>query len=325
MSMQKEYEMLRQVSRTFAISIEYLPTILRDTITLGYLLFRVSDCIEDHPEIPVTEKVQLLQLWAQILDGERPVAALHERLAGLDDSDAEVYVAQHADMVLDKLAMLPPTLQQMTRESTKATASGMARWQAHGPYVETEAALDDYMFEVAGRVGYLLTKIFDWYIPNFHGKNSELNALSREFGLALQTVNIIRGMRKDYERGWVFIPQSFYEDVGLTRDSLFDPANIDPAMQVVERLAIKAEQHLRNGLAYILAIPRRYHHIRLACMWPLLFAVKTLAVSRNNPAVLLAEAKITRSDVRSIIINTKLLGWSNNWLRYYYQQLVQAS
>ncbi|HEY88752.1 MAG TPA: squalene/phytoene synthase family protein [Thermoflexia bacterium] len=325
MSMQKEYEMLRQVSRTFAISIEYLPTILRDTITLGYLLFRVSDCIEDHAELPVAEKVQLLRLWAQILDGERPVAALHERLARLDDNDAEVYVAQHADMVLVKLVMLPPILQQIIREGTKATALGMARWQAHGPYVETEAALDDYMFEVAGRVGHLLTKVFAWYIPNLYDRHAELNTLACEFGLALQTINIIRGMRKDYERGWVFVPQAFYEDVGLTRDSFFDPANIDPAMQVVERLAIKAEQHLRNGLAYILAIPRRYHHIRLACMWPLLFAAKTLAVSRNNPAVLLDETKITRSDVRGIIINTKLFGWSNHWLRCYYRRLKSSS
>ena len=40
----------------------------------------------------------------------------------------------------------------------------------------------------------------------------------------------IRGLRKDYARGWVFVPQTFYERRGLTRDSLFDPANIDRAM-----------------------------------------------------------------------------------------------
>ncbi|MEA3308787.1 MAG: squalene/phytoene synthase family protein [Chloroflexota bacterium] len=320
--MQAEYEMLRQVSRTFALSIEYLPTSLRDTVTLGYLLFRVSDCIEDHAELPVTKKVQLLRLWAQILVEELPVEVLLEQLADLDSSDGEVYVAQHADLILDKLAMLPPILRKITREGTKATALGMARWQVHGPYVETEAALDDYMYEVAGRVGHLLTKVFAWYIPNLYDRHAELNALACEFGLALQTVNIIRGMRKDYERGWVFVPQSFYEGVGLTRDSLFEPANIDSAMKVVARLTTKAEKHLQNGLNYILAIPQRYYHIRLACMWPLFLATKTLALSRNNPAVLLSEAKITRADVRSIILNTKLFGWSNSWLRYYYQQLL---
>src|SRR5215210_5869283 len=40
-----EYEMLRAVSRTFALSIEQLPRVLRDSITIAYLLLRVSDCL----------------------------------------------------------------------------------------------------------------------------------------------------------------------------------------------------------------------------------------------------------------------------------------
>ena len=45
------YEMLRNVSRTFSLSIEKLPSVLRDTITIAYLLFRIADCIEDHSTI----------------------------------------------------------------------------------------------------------------------------------------------------------------------------------------------------------------------------------------------------------------------------------
>ena len=56
-------------------------------------------------------------------------------------------------------------------------------------------------------------------------------------------------------------------------------------------------------------------------MWPLLFAVKTLALSRNNPNVILDEAKITRGDVKEIVMKTQLLGWSNVWLRHYYTKL----
>jgi hypothetical protein len=37
--------------------------------------------------------------------------------------------------------------------------------------------------------------------------------------------------------------------------------------------------------------------------------------------VILDEAKITRGDVKEIVIKTRLLGWSNWWLQQYYDQL----
>ena len=79
------------------------------------------------------------------------------------------------------------------------------------------------MHEVAGRVGYLVTDIFAWYSSFIRGRLSQLMPLAREFGLALQTVNIIRGLRKDYERGWIFVPESFCAAVNLRRSDLFKP------------------------------------------------------------------------------------------------------
>ena len=155
----------------------------------------------------------------------------------------------------------------------------MARWQEHGPFVETEDEMDDYMFEVAGRVGYLLTDLFGWYSPIIQKRKSQLRPLAREFGLALQTVNIIRGLRKDYERGWVFVPRTFYEPFGLRARVLFAEENNGKALQAVDLLANKAENHLRHGLSYITSIPRNHYRLRLACMWPLFFAIRTLALS----------------------------------------------
>ena len=54
-------ETLRNVSRTFAISIEQLPLALRDAVTIAYLLFRVSDCLEDHAELEPGQKTELLR------------------------------------------------------------------------------------------------------------------------------------------------------------------------------------------------------------------------------------------------------------------------
>ncbi len=99
----------------------------------------------------------------------------------------------------------------------------------------------------------------------------------------------------------------------------------DKAIEVVNMLAEKAETHLRHGLEYIAAFPPHQHRIRLACMWPLFFAVKTLAMSRNNINVVLNEVKMTRQDVKNIMRQTTLMGWSNRWLNKYYDTLKQHS
>ncbi len=316
-------EMLRGVSRTFALSIEQLPPILCDAMSVSYLLLRVSDLLEDHDTLPPDRKAALLRLWADVLDADAPVASLTDQIADLDGSDPEVYVAQHAGRVLAMLHALPVELQGGIIPRVAKTSRGMARWQDHGPFVADEAEMDDYMHEVAGRVGYLTTDIFAWSSPAIRARLGRLMPLSRECGLALQTVNVIRGLRKDYERGWVFVPRTFYERFGLTRDSLFDPRCQGAAMQVVGTLADKADRHLRHGVDYVATFPRRYHRIRLACMWPLFFAVRTLAVSRNNSAVLTGEAKISRAEVKAIVRQTTLFGWSNHWLAFYYGRLAR--
>lgn len=316
------HQMLRKVSRTFALSIELLPYVLRESMTLSYLLLRVSDCLEDHDDIPEEQKPELLRLWARVLDGSEPTEELIRRIAYLNpEDDPEVQAAFQAGHYLELLSELPVDLQKIIVQRVQQTSLGMARWQEHGPFVEDEPAMDDYMHQVAGLVGYLLTEIFAWYSPRIRNRMDQLLPLSREYGLALQTVNIIRGMRKDYERGWVFVPQSYYEELGLTRDTLFAPENLDKALLVVNRLADKASNHLFKGISYIMAFPRRQHRIRLACMWPLFFAIKTLAISRNNVNVILEEAKLTRKEVKKIMRDTSFFGWSNHWLFRYYKEL----
>jgi farnesyl-diphosphate farnesyltransferase len=317
-------KMVRQVSRTFALSIEQLPPGLRNPVGVAYLLLRVSDILEDHPGLPTGRKAELLRLWAQVLEGSAAVQELTSQVADLDRSDPEVAVAQQADLVMSMVHRQPPQVQDILVSYVHQSTLGMARWQEHGPFVEDEAALDDYMHEVAGRVGYLVTDLFLWYYPDLQPRRDELMPLARECGLALQTVNVIRGLPKDYARGWVFVPITFYQRFGLTRDTLFEPANLPQAMRVVSMLADKADRHLGHGLAYVTAFPRRYHGLRLALMWPFYFAVRTLAINRQDPGVIQGEAKMTRPEVQRIVVQTKLLGWSNWWLYRYYDKLSQA-
>ncbi len=314
-------DMLRAVSRTFALSIERLPSGLRDIVTTAYLLYRVSDCLEDNELLVAPHKAELLRLWGRVLTDSMPVSSLTGEINHLDTNDPEVYVAQHAGQLLEGLRRFPEPIQEIIKNHVNETSLGMARWQENGPDVRDEAEMDDYMHQVAGRVGYLLTDLFAWYSPVIRERKEELLPLSRHFGLALQTVNIIRGLRKDYERGWVYVPRTFYEPLGLTKESLLATENAAKVLRLVDRLADKAETHLQYGLDYITGLPKWLHGIRLACSWPLLFAVRTIAVSRDNINVIMTEAKITRVEVRKIMRDTTLFGWSNSWLTNYYNRL----
>ncbi len=316
-------EVVQQVSRTFALSINVLPGTLGDAVALAYLMFRISDGIEDHSELTAERKIELLDMWAAILAGSTPVSHLTEAVADLDSSDPEVEIVQNANLVLDWLHELPEPFQQPIVQHVYDTTRGMSRWQAHGPYVADEDELDDYMHEVAGRVGYLVTDLYALHAPAIMERRDELMPLSRHCGLALQTVNVIRGIPKDFVRGWVFTPRSFYEEMGLTRETMLAPGNRAKALKVVDRLAAKADRHLQYGLEYVTAFPRTEHSIRLSLMWPFFFAVRTLAISRGNPLVLTGEAKMTRPEIKRIVAKTQLFGWSNSWLDSYYQQLAQ--
>lgn len=316
--------LLRAASRTFAVSIEGLPPGLREQLAVAYLLLRVSDYLEDHEEIPPAAKVPLLELWNATLTRPELVDRFLASLAGVPhrENDPEALVAQECATLLDALASFPLPVTRTITEHVSATTCGMARWQARGPHVETECELDDYMHHVAGIVGYLVTDLFALHFDAIERRRDRLMPLAREFGLALQTVNILRGLRKDYERGWIFVPRTFCTANGISPRDLFRASERGPAMHVVADLISKAEHHLQSGLAYVHLIPRRLHRVRLACMWPLLFAAKTLAVSRGNPAVLSAEVKIGRPSVKQIIRDTTLFGWSNAWLERYATRLL---
>ncbi len=318
-------DLLRAASRTFALSIERLPGVVGETMCLAYLLLRVSDFLEDNDYMPPVRKVELLNLWDRILAGEVPPERLVEALSDRDPGDdPDARVAHSAVEILEKVRALPLAVQTQMLVHVRNSTQGMARWVARGPDIPQEVDMDDYMHEVAGRVGYLVTDVFAWYSGFIRARLSQLMPLAREFGLALQTVNVIRGLRKDYERGWIYVPESFCAAVNLRRADLFKPEYQIQALQVVDMVADKAERHLKAALTYVKALPPWLHTLRLACLWPLLFAARTLALSRHNVNVLVGEVKMTRDEVKAIVRDTTLFGWSNSWLDGYYRRLQTA-
>jgi farnesyl-diphosphate farnesyltransferase len=317
-------ELLHAASRTFALGIDLLPDPLRREIEVAYLLLRVSDYLEDNERMPAREKVALLERWARVLGGEEPVDALADSLARVPDETPDALVARNTGQVHEALTGLRSPSREILIRHVRDSTLGMARWAHRGPDIQTEDDLDDYMHEVAGRVGWLLTELFARRITGVESERQEMMRLGREFGLALQTVNVIRGLHGDWERGWVFIPRTFVPGERDPHD-LFAPGGRDreTELAILNRLVPKAERHLEAARHYIARIPPAERGIRLFCLLPYLFAVRTLAISRKNPRVFHEETKIGRAEVKRIVFWTRLFGRSDRWVGWYARRLAR--
>ena len=203
-------ELLVRSSRTFAVGIEILPEPLRGEITVAYLLLRVSDYLEDSQELGDDEKITLLGDWRDVLGGGGDREALVARLNEAREDTPDALVARNAATVLDGLDRVASDAREILVRRVRESSAGMVRWTDRGSVFETESDLDDYMHEVAGRVGHLLTELFALRLSGLGGERERMMELGREFGLALQTVNVIRGCtRTEIGGGCTCRPLSF--------------------------------------------------------------------------------------------------------------------
>lgn len=317
-------ELLHAASRTFAVGIDLLPHPLRKEVEIAYLLLRVSDYLEDSPIMEVERKVGLLEAWADVLAGAQAIADFERALGPVAEDSPDALVARNVGRVHGALSSTERTQsRELIRRHVRDSTLGMARWVKRGPDIANEDDLDDYMHEVAGRVGWLLTDLFALDVPGVSQASQGMRELGREFGLGLQTVNVIRGLHVDWRRGWVYVPRTFLGEADLDPSTMFDDDDEATAgkAQALHRLVAKAERHLAAAGRYIERLPRRKHGIRLFCQLPYFFALRTLALSRGNTRVFRGEVKINRKEVARITGTTRLLGWSNRWFRWYAARL----
>ena len=195
-------EILRRTSRTFFVPVIQLPSDLRSAVGSAYLCMRGIDEIEDHPDLSKEEIAGLLEKASSILlaaTEESHLSALSDTFSPFGKRLPEVTRA------LGKHALLAPEgVARAVWKSTAEMAHRMAFWARTEWQVTTEQDLDDYTYDVAGRVGELLTELWHWYDGTRASRE-----LSIGYGRGLQTVNIIRNRQEDAERGVSFYPDGW--------------------------------------------------------------------------------------------------------------------
>ncbi len=329
-------ELLEAVSRTFYKTVRVLPRGVRPQIGTAYLLARATDTIADTELVSVEERVIALEKLRARIIGEQNAPVIFRELAAAQPqqvgggSNAERVLLERTEEIISLLASFSSADQQRIREVLNTIVSGqdldLRRFSHAGTArivaLQTDAELDDYTFRVAGCVGEFWTKICRAHVyPQAQLDDVSLLRDGVRFGKGLQLVNILRDLPRDLRTGRCYLPLERLARVQLQPSDLLDATNAARLRPVYDELLDTAENHLAAGWRYTNSLPRGAWRVRLACAWPILIGVKTLArLRRENPLDAERRVKVSRAEVRNILVATVLrYPFANAWSRLFQQ------
>ncbi|HEX8433496.1 phytoene/squalene synthase family protein [Archangium sp.] len=327
-------EVLPAVSRTFALNIPVLPRPLDTAVMVAYLLCRIADTLEDEvrgPACPVllAELARLSTLPAGWEEDSRRFTQEAGRVLRKETPAAEARLLEGTSRVLEALAVHEAPVREHVASCVATMAKGMGKMgdkgRASGGGLGLESLEEtlEYCYYVAGTVGEMLTRLFQWYSPAVAERAGRLESRAVAFGNALQLTNILKDVREDLERGSCWLPRTLLAEYGLTPEALLEPGNRNEAMKAHERMVAVAHRELRKAFEYTLALPREERGIRLFCLWPLFLAVMTLRKVYGNKAVLEPKpVKVSRRTVKWVLGSTKLLVAQDSALRAMFAALT---
>ncbi len=306
--------LLRDVSRSFYLTLRVLPAPVRTQIGLAYLLARATDTIADTEIVPLKNRLAALSdLRARIL-GETTDPLSFGELAQGQSNPAEQLLLKRIEEAIQVLNQQNPSDILLIRQVLSTIASGqeldLHRFgnasAASIVALTTWAELDDYTNRVAGCVGEFWTECCLQNLPNAPvDRRPELLANSIRFGKGLQLTNILRDLPQDLRMGRCYLPAEELRHHGMLPQDLLDPANSVRFADFYGMMIDRAEAHLRAGWSYTNALPWRWMRVRLACAWPILIGLATLEkLRRSNVLDACHRIKLSRSEVRIILLKT---------------------
>ena len=323
-------KVLPKVSRTFALNIRVLKGELYQSILLVYLTCRIIDTIEDSPSLSPQLKIQLLKQFPEVIQSDPGSLDawvdqfLSQSLLG---RPADIDLVRHTSHVLFCFRNLSLDYQRAGEKMFAIMANGMAEYIERFPSgniaLKNLNDLKKYCYYVAGVVGEFLYESFILTYDMASHKKKILKEHCISFGLGLQMTNIAKDILRDHQRNQRFLPESFLQEVGLTKHQFL--TGEDPRMQkAYTKLLKEAYSHLLKGYLFTKTIHRHHIRLRLFCIRPLWMAFETLKTLHAHPHLLHSneDVKMNRYQVRKILFSSHFMAYSNrlierNFVNYY--------
>jgi farnesyl-diphosphate farnesyltransferase len=319
--------LLKQVSRSFYLSLAVLPAAVRPTVALAYLFARAADTIADTRLIERRARIVHLEALGEELAGSRAgrLAAIVVAAAGPQSLPAERRLLERLPEIFTAYRELAAADQARVRRLLATIIEGMTEDLRVFPgedegklaALETRADLDRYTYLVAGCVGEFWTEVHVAHRPRLAGWDvPAMQALGVRFGQGLQLTNVLRDVPRDLRTGRCYLPRADLARLGLEPGDLLDPA-AGPAARPLQRELIRAAlDHYDAGWRYTCAIPRAEWRMRLACAWPLLIGLSTLDLLARSPSWLdpAITLKVPRIGVYGLMARSSATIWSTRAL-----------
>jgi farnesyl-diphosphate farnesyltransferase len=271
-----EGDVLRGVSRSFYLSLRFLPAPMRNPAGIAYLLARTSDTIADSSTISAEERMDFLHLHKLQVAGHAESAPWPQHLIdGTPDAKEKRLLENHVP-ILEALRGIDPNSLALIREVLATIIGGqkldLERFGNASPQnivtLADDAALEDYTWRVAGCVGEFWTKLGFATLGDQFSKAppDEMLGLAAEYGRGLQLVNILRDLPADLRAGRCYLPVA-------------DPCNEAMLMAAFSTWREIAVRRLGSGMRYSKAL--RSKRLRIASSLPALIGRETLALLEN--------------------------------------------
>jgi farnesyl-diphosphate farnesyltransferase len=306
--------MLKDVSRSFYLTIRVLPRAIRSQIGLAYLLARATDTIADTEIVPVQERLSALNhLRERILGGDCDALDFRS-FASHQKSSCEQVLLERIEEVLAMLQLFTYSDRERIREVLQTITSGqeldIQRFSGAGKgnviSLKVDHELDDYTYRVAGCVGEFWTKMCRGHLFPYAPVDQDfLLANGVRFGKGLQLVNILRDLPRDLQQGRCYLPANRLQALGLQGVDLLKAENEGKVRPLYDEYLSVAEDHLNAGWNYTNALPWRFVRVRLACAWPVLIGIQTIRKLRQGNVLDPGQRiKISRKEVQAVILQT---------------------
>lgn len=308
-----ETSILRPVSRSFYLSIRFLPTQLREPIGLAYLLARSTDTVADTAGIASAVRMETLKMFSHAIQGKASREVVVDLIASfvpLQNNTSERRLLESAPDCLGWLERMEHADRNDIRVVLEKITSGqmldLERFDNPKQIraLATAAELDEYTYFIAGCVGEFWTRVCFRHVRNFASKTEdEMLALGKRYGMGLQLINILRDAGTDLRAGRCYFPEHELTAAHLTPVRILsEPNRFAP---VYRAWLEKAKAGLKCGMEYSRAIENR--RVRAATVLPALIGARTLALlEAAGPAALQRTVKVARQEVRTIILRLAL-------------------
>lgn len=295
-------QILKNVSRSFYLSIRLLPQAMRESISLGYLLARASDTLADTEGLEAELRYDMLTGFSDILHGssdEEWFTRLKQEVIPKQQHEGE-------RVLLENLQVVLLWLSDISHEQ-RGAIYGVMKYILRGQLLDIERfelqkyfqftkdeELEEYCYLVAGCVGEFWTNIGVLTVSSFSNiETSKLKKLGINYGKGLQLVNILRDLPSDLKQGRCYLPFA-------------DTENIQSLMDESTRWRKKARSYLADGQIYAKSL--RVKRSRIATILPEMIGSRTLdLMDRADWLQLQVGIKVRRSEVYGCLCRSLLV------------------